>query len=73
MNLITILIWITIVIIAAIAIIGVRLHYRGNELEHEEGSILPSTESIDKVFNLGKGINRNNNSNRSWNAARRNK
>ena len=65
MNLITILIWITIVIIAAIAIIGVRLHYRGNELEHEEGSILPSTESIDKVFNLGKGINRNNNSQRN--------
>ncbi len=65
MNLITILIWITIAIIAAIAIIGVRLHYRGNELEHEEGSILPSTESIDKVFNLGKGINRNNNSQRN--------
>ena len=62
MNFITILIWITIAIIAAIAIIGVRLHYRGNELEHEEGSILPSTESIDKVLAIGKEkINMNNN------------
>ncbi|MBR4447446.1 hypothetical protein [Methanobrevibacter sp.] len=62
MILITILIWITIAIIAAIAILGVRLHYRGNELEHEEGSILPSTESIDKVLTLGKEkINKNNN------------
>ena len=61
MNIITILIWITIAIIAAIAIIGVRLHYRGNELEHEEGSILPK-ESIDKVLAIGKEkINANNN------------
>ncbi|MBQ2666724.1 hypothetical protein [Methanobrevibacter sp.] len=62
MNLITILIWITIAIIAAIAIIGVRLHYRGNELAHEEGSILPSTENIDKVLAIGKEkINMKNN------------
>ena len=56
MNFITILIWITIAIIAAIAIISVRLHYRGNELEHEEGPILPK-ESINKVLNIGKGNN----------------
>ena len=65
MNLITILIWVNIAIIAAIAIISVKLHYSGYELEHEEGSILPSTERINKVFNLGKGINRNNNSQRN--------
>ncbi len=46
MNLITILIWITIVIIGAIAIIAVKLHYKGDELEHEEGSILPNAGSI---------------------------
>ena len=56
MNFITILIWITIAIISAIAIISVRLHYRGNELEHEEGPILPK-ESINKVLNIGKGNN----------------
>lgn len=54
MNLITILIWVTIAVIGAIAIISVKLHYKGDQLEHEEGSILPSTESIDKALNLGK-------------------
>ncbi len=53
-SLITILIWVTIVIIGAIAIIAVKLHYKGNELEHEEGSILPSTEGINKTLNIGK-------------------
>lgn len=62
MNLITILIWITIAVIGAISIIGIRLHYRGKELEQEEGSILPSTESIDKVLAIGKErINMKNN------------
>ena len=54
MNIITILIWITIAIIAAISIIAVKLHYRGDELEHEEGSILPSTESINNALSIGK-------------------
>ena len=54
MNIITILIWITIVIIAAIAIIVVKLHYKGEQLEHEEGSILPSSESINDALNIGK-------------------
>ena len=54
MNLITILIWITIAVIGAIAVIGVKLHYKGDQLEHEEGSILPGAESIDKALNLGK-------------------
>ena len=54
MNIITILIWITIAIIAAISIIAVKLHYRGDELEHEEGSILTSTESINNALSIGK-------------------
>ena len=49
----TILIWITIAIIAIIAIILVKLHYKGNELEHDEGSILPSSESINNALNFG--------------------
>ena len=53
MNLVTILIWITIAIIGAIAIIGVRLHYKGDELENEEGSILPSTEKINDALSIG--------------------
>ena len=56
MNFVTILIWITIVIIGAIAIIGVKLHYRGKELESEEGSILPSTEGINEALNKGKDL-----------------
>lgn len=56
MNLITILIWITIAIIGAIAIIGVKLRFKGDELEHEEGSILPSTEEINEALNKGKNI-----------------
>ena len=53
MNGITILIWITIALIAAIAIIAVKLHYRGAELEHEEGSILPGTESLNGIMSGG--------------------
>ena len=56
MNGITILIWITIAIIAIIAIIMVKLHYRGDELEKDDGSILDNTESINKVVNAGQNI-----------------
>ncbi len=54
MNGITILIWITIAIIGIIAILLVRLHYQGNELENEEGSILPSSEAINGLISQGK-------------------
>ena len=54
MNDITIILWITIFIIAVIAIILVKLHYRGEELENDEGSILPSSESISNALNVGK-------------------
>ena len=54
MNIITILIWVTIAIIAAIAIIAVKLHYRGDQLEHEEGSILPSGKSIGEKLSIDK-------------------
>ena len=54
MNDITIILWITIFIIAVIAIILVKLHYKGEELENDEGSILPSTESINNALNAGK-------------------
>ena len=48
MNVITIIIWITIAIIAIISIIAVKLHYKGEELETEEGSILDDIKSIAK-------------------------
>ena len=70
MNIITILIWITIAIIAAIAIIVVKLHYRGDELEHEEGSILPSSESINNALNIGKNKIDTQNNNSSKNTPR---
>jgi hypothetical protein len=54
MNDITIILWITIFIIAVIAIILVKLHFRGEELENDEGSILPSSESINNVLNAGR-------------------
>ena len=56
MNEITILIWITIAIIAIIAIILVRLHYRGEQLENDEGTILPNGENLNKALSLGKDI-----------------
>lgn len=54
MNGITILIWITIAIIGVIACILVKLHYKGNELEHDEGSIIPSTDSLNGILSQGK-------------------
>ena len=70
MNDITIILWITIALIAVIAIILVKLHYKGDELEKDEGSILPSTESINNALNAGKntinslGDNKNENPSR---------
>ena len=54
MNGITILIWITIAIIGIIAIILVRLHYGSEELENDEGSIIPSSEAISGLISQGK-------------------
>ena len=54
MNGITILIWITIAIIGIIAIILVKLHYGGEELEHDENSIIPNRESITGMLSQGK-------------------
>ena len=51
MNGTTILLWITIFIIGVIAIILVKLHYTSDKLEKDEGSILPSTESINRALN----------------------
>ena len=70
MNILTILIWVTIVIIAAIAIIVVKLHYRGDELEHDEGSILPSNLNISKALNNGKNLIGTQKDNSSKNAPR---
>lgn len=70
MNDITIILWITIALIAVIAIILVKLHYKGDELEKDEESILPSTESINNALNAGKntinslGGNKNENPSR---------
>ncbi len=63
MNGITILIWITLALIALIAIIAVKLHYKGDELENDEGSILPDSNSISNLFDSGKSILSNSNSN----------
>ena len=54
MNGITILIWITIAMIAVIAIILVKLHFKGDKLETEESSILPS--SFGEVISFGNDI-----------------
>ena len=54
MNGITILIWITIAILGIISIIIVKLHYQGEELETEQGSILPDTKSISGIISQGK-------------------
>ena len=70
MSIITILIWITIAIIAAIAIIVVKLHYRGDQLEHEEGSILPDGKSINESLSIGKNKDNSQKNNSSKNSPR---
>ena len=70
MSIITILIWITIAIIAAIAIIVVKLHYRGDQLEHEEGSILPDGKSINESLSIGKNKDNAQKNNSSKNSPR---
>ena len=60
MNGITIIIWITIAIIAIIAIILVKLHYKGEELEKDDGSILEDTGSLSNLVSAGKNILSNN-------------
>ena len=70
MNDITIILWITIALIAIIAIIIVKLHYKGDELEKDEGSILPSTESISKALNTGKNTIDSISSNKNENPSR---
>lgn len=54
MNTITILIWITIAIIAIIAIVIVKLHYKGDELEKEEGIIFSDSDGINDAISKGK-------------------
>ena len=54
MNGITILIWITIALIGIIAILLVRLHYGGDELENDEGFTIPNSETINGLISQGK-------------------
>lgn len=70
MNGITILIWITIALIAVISIIVVKLHFKGDQLEHEEGSILPSGGIINGTISASKDRFKPTNSNSSGNAPR---
>jgi len=70
MNGITILIWLTIAIIGIIAIILVKLHFRGDELEKEEGFILNDNATLNKALSTGQdfisnNLNRNNSPQRS--------
>ncbi|WP_407375805.1 ATPase, partial [Methanobrevibacter sp.] len=53
MNGITILLWVTIFIIGLIASISVKLHYKGDELEKDETSII-SKESINGILSFSK-------------------
>ena len=67
MNGITILIWMTIAIIGIIAIILVKLHYGGDELENDEKSIIPNGRTINEILSqrkekLSSGIKNNNSS-----------
>ncbi len=53
MNSLTVILWITIFIIGLIAIIAVKLHYRGDELEKDEKSIL-SSDKFDGILSYGQ-------------------
>ena len=60
MNGLTMLLWITILIIGVIAIIAVKLHYKGQELEKDEESILP-TDTISGLMSFGQEKSSNSN------------
>lgn len=53
MNGLTILLWVTIFIIGLIAIIGVKLHYKGAELEKDEKPII-SAETFNGIISYGQ-------------------
>ena len=53
MNESTILLWVTIFIIGVIAIIAVKLHYKGDELENDESPIL-SKDTIGEIISYGQ-------------------
>ena len=56
MNGITVLLWITIVLIGIIAIVVVKLHYQGDQLETEEESILPNAKTLNKTISAGVNL-----------------
>ena len=60
MNGITILIWITIAILGIIAVILVKLHYKGDELETEEGFNLQDNAAINKALSSSHNFINNN-------------
>lgn len=59
MNGITVLIWITIFIVGVIAIILVKLHYKGDELEKDEKSIIPTDAISGMLSNSRETLNDN--------------
>ncbi|WP_458403661.1 hypothetical protein [Methanobrevibacter sp.] len=65
MNEITILIWITIFIIGLIAIILVKLHFKGEELEKDESSIIPQG-TVDGILSFTKNNDPDNNIRQSY-------
>ena len=71
MNGITILIWITIIIVGIIAIILVKLHYNGDELEKEESILFSTDNCISELISKRKEktkINDNNTLNNTNNS-----
>lgn len=46
MNVMTIILWITILLIGVIAIILVKLHFQKDELEYDNSSIIPGMDNI---------------------------
>ena len=49
MNVITIVIWMAIIIVAIIAIISVKKHYNSEELENDDDVLFSDSKSINKI------------------------
>ena len=57
MNVMTIILWITILLIGVIAIILVKLHFQKDELEYDNSSIIPGMDNIQEKLSPNDNSN----------------
>lgn len=67
MNIMTLILWVTILLIGVITIIIVKLHFQKEELEQDNSSIIPETENIRKrISNTQEKLSSNSDSDSNY-------